>query len=312
LPSKSGGLADRLTEKQRDERMEFIRRRIERQIFGLTGLALNDIDYEQPRGDPGLFGPESLCWRIHADFPSMLCGGTSALMLQMMHPLALAGVWDHSNFRDDMLGRLRRTSQFIAATTFASTADAQRLNDRVRAIHAKVFGVAPDGRPYSADDPELLTWIHVAEVKSFLEAYMRYRDPHLSEADQDRYLDEIARVAEGLGAEEVPRTRQHVDAYIERMRPSLVYDERTAEVLGLVLSAPAPGAMANLARSLMSTAAVDLLPEWVRSMSGLEQSAVQRATIRSGMRALARVLRWSIRNGASNRAWRRVRDIRCA
>ncbi|MEJ2479050.1 MAG: oxygenase MpaB family protein [Acidihalobacter sp.] len=292
--------------------MEFIRRRIERQIFGLTGLALNDIDYEQPRGDPGLFGPESLCWRIHADFPSMLCGGISALMLQMMHPLALAGVWDHSNFRDDMLGRLRRTSQFIAATTFASTADAQRLNDRVRAIHAKVFGVAPDGRPYSADDPELLTWIHVAEVKSFLEAYMRYRDPHLSEADQDRYLDEIARVAEGLGAEEVPRTRQHVDAYIERMRPSLVYDERTAEVLGLVLSAPAPGAMANLARSLMSTAAVDLLPEWVRSMSGLEQSAVQRATIRSGMRALARVLRWSIRNGASNRAWRRVRDIRCA
>ncbi|WP_455385431.1 oxygenase MpaB family protein [Acidihalobacter prosperus] len=289
--------------------MEFIRRRIERQIFGLTGLALNEIDYERPQGDPGLFGPGSLCWRIHADFPSMLCGGISALMLQMMHPLALAGVWDHSNFREDMLGRLRRTSQFIAATTFASTADARRLNERVRAIHAKVTGIAPDGRAYSADDPELLTWIHVAEVKSFLAAYMRYRDPLLSEADQDRYLDEIARVAEDLGAEGIPRTRRQVDAYIERMRPSLVYDERTAEVLGLVLSAPAPGAMADLARSLMSKAAVDLLPDWARSMAGVEQSAIQRAMVRSGMQTLARVLRWSIRNGASNRALRRVQGI---
>ena len=289
--------------------MEFIRRRIERQIFGLTGLALNEIDYEHPKGDPGLFGPGSLCWRIHADFPSMLCGGISALMLQMMHPLALAGVWDHSNFREDMLGRLRRTSQFVAATTFASTADARRLNERVRAVHAKVTGIAPDGRAYSADDPELLTWIHVAEVKSFLAAYMRYRDPLLSEADQDRYLDEIARVAEDLGAEGIPRTRRQVDAYIERMRPSLVYDERTAEVLGLVLSAPAPGLLADLTRSLMSKAAVDLLPDWARSMSGLEQSAIQRAMVRSGMQTLARVLRWSIRNGASNRALRRVQGI---
>lgn len=289
--------------------MEFIRQRIERQVFGLTGLALNDIDYEHPRGDPGLFGPASLCWRIHADFPSMLCGGISALMLQMMHPLALAGVWDHSNFREDMLGRLRRTSQFIAATTFASTADAERLNRRVRAIHAKVTGVAPDGRSYSADDPELLTWIHVAETRSFLAAYMRYRDPYLSEPNQDRYLDEIARVAEGLGAEQVPRTRRQVDAYIERMRPALAYDERTAEVLGLVLSAPAPGPLADLARSLMSKAAVDLLPAWVQDMAGLEQSAIQRAMARSGMHALARVLRWSIRNGASNRALRRVQDI---
>lgn len=289
--------------------MEFIRQRIERQVFGLTGLALNDIDYEHPRGDPGLFGPASLCWRIHADFPSMLCGGISALMLQMMHPLALAGVWDHSNFREDMLGRLRRTSQFIAATTFASTADAERLNRRVRAIHAKVTGVAPDGRSYSADDPELLTWIHVAEARSFLAAYMRYRDPYLSEPNQDRYLDEIARVAEGLGAEQVPRTRRQVDAYIERMRPALAYDERTAEVLGLVLSAPAPGPMADLARSLMSKAAVDLLPAWVQDMAGLEQSAIQRAMARSGMHALARVLRWSIRNGASNRALRRVQGI---
>jgi uncharacterized protein (DUF2236 family) len=288
--------------------MEFIRRRIEQQIFGLTGLALNNIDYEHPRGDPGLFGPGSLCWRIHSDFPSMLCGGISALILQMMHPLALAGVWDHSNFREDMLGRLRRTSQFIAATTFASTADAQRLNERVRAIHTTVVGVAPDGRPYSAEDPELLTWVHVAEVRSFLAAYMRYRDPFLSETDQNRYLDEVARVAEALGAEEVPRTRHQVDAYIERMRPSLLYDERTSEVLSLVLSAPAPGRMADLARSLMSKAAVDLLPDWVRRMSGLEQSAIQRAAARSGMHALARTLRWSIRNGASNRALRRVRN----
>ncbi len=96
-----------------------LRKRIERQVLSISGLALGGIDFEKPAGDPGLFGPESITWRIHGDFSSMLCGGVSALLLQMLHPLALAGVWDHSSFREDMLGRLRRTSQFISATTFA-------------------------------------------------------------------------------------------------------------------------------------------------------------------------------------------------
>ncbi|OJH82637.1 hypothetical protein ASJ78_04071 [Serratia marcescens] len=102
--------------------MEAVRAAIEKQVLSLTGLALGGVDFENPPGDPGLFGPQSVIWQVHRDFTPMLCGGVSALLLQMLHPLALAGVWDHSNFRDDMIGRLRRTSQFVSVTTFGPTA----------------------------------------------------------------------------------------------------------------------------------------------------------------------------------------------
>ncbi|MCK0753673.1 oxygenase MpaB family protein [Chromohalobacter japonicus] len=286
--------------------MEILRRRIERQIMGVTGMALGDIDYEQPPGDPGLFGPQSVCWRIHSDFTSMLCGGISSLMLQMLHPLALAGVWDHSNFRDDMLGRLRRTSQFIAATTFASTADAERLIDRVRRIHDDVIGVAPDGRPYAANDPDLLTWVHVAEVSRFLAAHLRYRNPDLSAADQDRYYAEVARIAEALGARDVPRTRGETDAYLEAMRPQLRFDARTAEVFRLLIGAPAPHPLARPLVALTMRAGVDLLPIWAAEMAHRNMPRWQRHTVRTGVHRLVPIMRWSVRNGASSRARRRV------
>ncbi|MDX1757503.1 MAG: oxygenase MpaB family protein [Marinobacter sp.] len=286
--------------------MDFLRHRIERQVISLTGLVLGGIDYERPKGDPGLFGPGSVCWRVHGDFPSMLCGGISALMLQMLHPLALAGVWDHSNFRDDMIGRLRRTSRFIAGTTFASTADAERLIEQVKRIHDNVKGTAPDGRPYSANDPELLVWVHVAEVRSFLASYLRYRNPGLSVADQDRYYDEVARIAEALGAVHVPRSRQAVDAYLASMRPQLVFDERAAEVLSLLLAAPAPSRLTGLAGRVMTQAGLELLPAWARDMMGLRSGWLKRQAVEQGMHRLAPTLRWALRNGASHKARRRV------
>ncbi|WP_432698037.1 oxygenase MpaB family protein [Marinobacterium sp. YM272] len=286
--------------------MEFIRHRIEQQVFSITGLALNQIDYENPKGDPGLFGPGSVCWTVHADFPSMLCGGIGALMLQMLHPLALAGVWDHSSFREDMIGRLRRTSQFIAGTTFAAQKDAEWLIERVRQIHSQVQGTAPDGRAYSANDPDLLTWVHVAEVRSFMAGYLRYGDPTLSIEKQDRYFDEVALIAEALGAENVPRTRRDIDAYIEAMRPQLCFNERTAEVLQLLLTAPAPNLVTKPMGYLMARAGVDLLPDWGLEMAGIKLSPRRRKAIQSGMHLLAPSLRWALRNGVSNRAKRRM------
>ncbi|HBV39718.1 MAG TPA: histidine kinase, partial [Erwinia sp.] len=183
-----------------------LRDRIQQQVFRLNGLAMNDFDLSQPPGDPGLYGPDSVIWQVHGDFPSMLCGGISALLMQMLHPQALAGVWDHSTFRDDMSGRLRRTSQFIAVTTFGNTADAHTLIERVKRIHLRVTGVDGQGNPYAASDPALLTWVHVAETSRFLAAHLRYKNPLLSRADQDRYYAEAAVVAEALGAEQVPKT----------------------------------------------------------------------------------------------------------
>jgi len=286
--------------------MEALRRRIETQVMSLTGLALGQLDLESPKGDPGLFGPQSISWQVHGDFPSMLVGGISALMLQLLHPLALAGVWDHSNFRQDLLGRLRRTSQFISGTTFGSTRDADWLIEKVRTIHLEVTGTAPDGRPYAASDPGLLTWVHVAEVSSFLAAHLRYRNPHLPRAEQDAYYNEIALIAERLGARDVPRSCQQVEDYLRQIRPQLQSDARSFEVVDILLAAPAPSRLAQPVGKLMLNAGIDLLPDWAQAMLGLQQGPLQRRMIRLGLQRTAPVLRWAMRDGSAHRAKRRM------
>ena len=286
--------------------MEFIRSRIETQVMSLTGLSLGQLDLENPKGDPGLFGPQAICWQVHGDFPSMLIGGISALMLQALHPLALAGVWDHSNFRHDMLGRLRRTGQFISGTTFGSTKDANWLIEKVRTIHLQVTGTAPDGRAYAASDPDLLTWVHVAEVSNFLAAHLRYLNPALSRADQDRYYAETALIAERLGARNVPRSSTEIAAYLHNIQPQLLCDQRSREVLRILLNAPAPSWMAKPMGSLMMQAGIDLLPLWACEMLELQQAPLQRKMVRAGVKRSAPVLRWAVRDSSFHRARRRM------
>ncbi|MBA1193835.1 DUF2236 domain-containing protein [Pseudomonas entomophila] len=286
--------------------MEAIRQRIETQVLSMTGLALGQLDLENPKGDPGLFGPQSVCWRVHGDFTSMLIGGISALLLQLLHPLALAGVWDHSNFRKDLIGRLRRTGQFVAGTTFGSTRDTEWLIEKVRKVHRHVVGVAPDGRPYAASDPNLLTWVHVAEVSSFLAAHLRYHDPHMTPADQDRYYDEVALTAERLGARGVPRTRAEIAAYLEAARPELRCDAHSLEVVQVLLDAPAPSRLAVPVGKLMLKAGIDLVPEWGQQLLGLQLGPIERRLTRAGVHGIAPVLRWAVRDSSLYRARRRM------
>jgi len=265
------------------------------------------LDYSSPPGDPGLFGPDAVCWKVHADFASMMAGGISALLLQALHPLALAGVWDHSTFREDILGRLRRTATFIAGTTYGSRADALALIERVKRIHQGVTGTAPDGRPYRASDPALLTWVHVAEVSSFLTAYLRYVNPALSAAAQDQYYAETARVAQLLGATDVPASRAAIDAYLVAMQPELEASERTREVVRVLMNAPAPRPAMRPAGALMRQAGIDLLPPWAQRRLGFDRFAgVRRLAVQPGMRTVAPVLRWALVNGVSKRARRRA------
>jgi len=283
-----------------------LRKRIERQVLSLSGLALGGIDFENPPGDPGLFGPQSITWRIHGDFSSMLCGGVSALLLQMLHPLALAGVWDHSSFREDMLGRLRRTSQFISGTTFAPVNDANALIEKVKSIHLRVTGTDAYGTPYAASDPDLLVWVHVAEAYSFLQSHLRYRNPALSLSDQNRYYQEFSRVAKSLGAANVPESVDAVEAYLQAMRPQLRCDERTLEVVRLLQNAPAPSRLARPVGSLMIQAGIELLPEWAAIQLGISLSPQKRRRIRFATRCISGVLRWAVRNGSWHRAMRRM------
>ncbi|HCP54357.1 MULTISPECIES: oxygenase MpaB family protein [Pseudomonas] len=286
--------------------MEYIRKKIESQVLGLSGIALGQIDFENPKGDPGLFGPDSISWQLHGDFTSMLVGGISALLMQALHPLALAGVWDHSNFRQDLLGRLRRTGQFISGTTFGAKADADWLIEKVKTIHLQVTGTAPDGRSYAASDPALLTWVHVAEVHSFLQSHLRYRNPNLSGADQDSYYAEIAVIAERLGATNVPRSRAQVAEYLQDMRPHLLCDERSLEILQILLNAPAPSLLAGVAGKLFMQGGIDLLPEWAQRMLGQPVSPQRSRLIRTSINQLAPLLRWAVRSGAIHRARKRL------
>lgn len=244
----------------------------------------------------GLFGPRSVAWRVHGDVTSMMVGGMAGLLLQMLHPAVLAGVWDHSNFRTDMHGRLRRTARFIALTTYGGRAEAEAEIARVRRIHDRVRGVLPDGTPYAANQPSLLAWVHVTEATSFLNAWIRYVEPAMPVADQDRYFVEMARVGSALGADPIPRSRSEAQNLIKLMRPQLLCDARTREVARLVLTKPAPNVLVQPLQSLTVQAGVDLLPAWARQMHALPAPTLSDLLlIRAGTLGMAQTVRWAFR-----------------
>src|SRR5206468_3243917 len=192
-----------------------------------------------PRSDHALFPRNSVIWRVHGDVTSMMAGGVAALLLQMLHPQALAGVWDHSNVHDDMLGRLRRTARFIAVTTYGERDAAEAAIAKVRRIHEQVGGTLPGGRRYRADDPHLLAWVHVAGAMMFLQGWRRYGEPRMSGSDQDRYFAEAGVVARLLGADPVPDTRAAAERMIREFRGELRADSRSHEFRDLVVNAEA-------------------------------------------------------------------------
>lgn len=247
------------------------------------------------RQDARLLPPGSVAFDVHADVTTMMIGGISSLLLQMLHPKALAGVWDFSNFRDDMGGRLRRTAAFIAVTTFGEKHAAEVAIARVRSIHDRVEGLLPDGTAYRAADPGLLAFVGAVEALSFLGAWMRYRDPLMRRRDQDRYMAEMAEVSRLLGAAPVPETRAGAIDYIRSMRPELRVDDRTREVSRLMLTAPPPSPAAAPAQRLLVEAGIDLLPDWARRMHGFSGPGLATPVVRAGAGGMSMVLRWALK-----------------
>ncbi len=279
---------------------------IRRWVLGAFPRGQSGIDYDHPLGDPGWFGPDSVTWRVHAEFPGMLAGGLCALMLQTLHPQALAGVYDHSNFRDDLVGRLRRTTAFVACTSYAATGEVEQLVGKVKRIHTRVRGQTADGQAYSADDPALLTWVHVTEAYGFLQGYRRYCR-EVPETIADRYYDEYRRVAEALGATDVPASEAAVTAYFEQQVPQLRLDARSREVLAVLSGIRLPVPMAGVSRELFLGAGAALLPDWATSM--LERTALQRTQARASARllqGLSPLFRRALQDGVAARACART------
>jgi uncharacterized protein (DUF2236 family) len=270
------------------------------------------------RTDVGLFGPDSVTWRIHAD-PSMLLAGFRALLLQATHPLVMAGFDANSGFRDDPWGRLRRTGNWIGTVTFGTTAEATEAGARLRRLHAALDGgVEPEtGQSYRIDQPDLLMWVHCTEVESFLSTYRRCGGT-LRPGEADRYVDEMRRSAAlvGLDPAAVPASEAEVTAYYRTMRPQLRVTSvaRRTALWGLAPPMPRWVALATPARpawaALVSVAA-GMLPAWARRLYGLPGIPTTDLASTIAGRGIRTALRAAPHRGPQQRA-RRSADLRIA
>lgn len=208
----------------------------------------------------GLFGPDSVTWRLHAD-PVLVLGGMRALLLQALHPRAMAGVAAHSGFRTDPWGRLRRTAEYVGVTTYGTTAEAERAGARVRGVHRRLTATDPaTGEPFRIDDPELLAWVHACEVDSFLSTVSR-AGARVTAQEADQYVAEQRRSAElvGLSPDAVPGTSAELAAYFQRIRPELRASRDALDAARFVVVPP--------------------MPAWVRIGTALPGSATQAGLI---------------------------------
>lgn len=257
----------------------------------------NDVESGQqpvPTSDEALFPKDSPIRMVHADIVAMMVGGVRGLLLQMLHPHALQGVLDHSNFRTDMHGRLRRTARFIAVTTFGHRDDAMAAVDRVNRIHAKVGGTLPDGTAYSATDPRTLAWVHVAEATSFLAAYLRHVRPDMPGSEQDEYYRQFAVIARALGADPVPIDRREAEAIFRDLRSDLTASPAAHEIAQLVLTQK-PAGSPPAVQALLGAEAVALLPPFARSMLELERPGLAAIPARAATWGMGKTLRWAFR-----------------
>lgn len=271
---------------------EAVRRRLAREVHSLFHSSGDEP--RVMRSPDALIAPDSVAWRVHGDVTTMMAGGIAALLLQMLHPAALAGVWDHSDFQSDMLGRLRRTARFIAVTTYAERGQGEAMVARVKRIHDQVDGTLPDGRRYSANDPATLAFVHIAGALCFLDAYIRFVAPRMRRADQDQYFAEVAGTARALGADPVPTNRADAEALLDRFRPELSADARTDRVRELILGAAPKNLAAAPIQAMLMQAAIDLLPADARAMHRLSASRLSRPALNLATAGLSRTLRWAL------------------
>jgi uncharacterized protein (DUF2236 family) len=256
-----------------------------------------------PQEDPPLaldpkdayLDPNGSAWRIHSDLPSMMAGGLAALLLQTLHPLAMAGVAEHSNYKEDPYGRLERTANFVATTTYGTTEEANAAISRVKRIHTRVKGIAPDGRPYSASDPDLVTFVHVAEMYTFYRGSVRFSPRPPSPNEADRYFAETSKTAHALGAEFVPTTLRGVEDYFAKLQPTLTFSTQAREARDFLLAGIGSTPLERTVHALVIAGALCVLPPFARRLLEVEgRHRVERFTLAPWLVPLGAALRWGV------------------
>jgi uncharacterized protein (DUF2236 family) len=245
-------------------------------------------------GEPGWFDDDAPIRRVHAD-AAMFVGGLRALLFQSLHPLAMAGVAAHSDYRHDPWGRLQRTADFLAATTFGPASEADRAVALVHRVHERVVGQASDGRTYAANDPHLLRWVHLAEVDSFLAAHDRFGAEPLVGEERDRYVADAAVVARALGVHAPPVSERGLRDQLRAFRPELRGTPEARDAARYLLVQPPLPLAGRPAYALIAAAAVSLMPAWTRWPLRLPWLPLAEATAgRAAGEAVTRTIRWAL------------------
>lgn len=273
-----------------------LRERIGAGLFTRVAGPAGPANRARIHGTPGprWFGPERPIRAVHAD-ASMFIGGLSALLLQSLHPLAMAAVAAHSGFRGDPWGRLQRTSTFLAVTTYGTAEDAQRAVDHVRAVHERVRGTTAAGEAYHAADPHLLGWVHVAEVDSFLRAHQRFGAHPLNPRGCDAYIEDTARVARALGVVDPPRDRAALAARLASYRPELRGTPEARDAARFILRRPPLPLIVRAPYAVLASNAVSLLPPWARAELGLRYAPrLPEPCVHLSGQALTGTIRWAM------------------
>lgn len=272
--------------------LEALRRQLSESLFERVAGPEREKHARRIHETPGprMFADDRPIRLVHADH-AMFIGGLRALLLQSLHPLAMAAVAQHSDYRTDPWGRLQRTSLFIGVTTYGTVEHAHKAIDRLGRVHEHIHGTAPDGRQYRADDPHLLAWVHVAEVDSFLRCHQKYGEKPLD--DYDGYVADMAVIGEALGVVDPPRTTAELEMRLNSYRAELksTHDAREAARF-LLFKAPLP-LLARGPYAILAATAVASLPVWARIPLRLPYLPIAEATgVRFAGHALMRGLRW--------------------
>ncbi len=235
----------------------------------LRDSVLSNVDFLKPEGEAALVAPTSVSWRIFKNPVALFVGGVTAVILEFAEPRVRSGVWDHSTFRTDPVTRLKRTGLAAMVTVYGARSIATRMIESVNRMHARVAGVTPSGEGYSASDPELLRWVQVTASFGFLEAYNAYVAP-LSDEDRNRAYAEAQTTAKLYGAEGAPTSVAEQQALFKAMTPCFEPSEIIFEFRNIMRKAPALPQPAQLAQRTLVRAAIELVPNEIREILGLD------------------------------------------